>query len=396
MPVIPLGDTEDRRAELLPENLLPLFNDDFVLSWDHYGVFVSSLVSACSQTLGFNQAAGDRAVSALELVGKCNLAADRTSIVEWLLRALVAAGTASILDIDGTAKFRFDGCEPATDHNALREQALRHTQGAEPAYELAETAADALPAFLRGETSGEQVLLAADKLALWGRYFSNANPLYAINNLVGAEACITWAPKGKLRILELGGGMGSAADAFLQSLERANRIADITSYRFSELVLPFLRRGQRLLQARWADQVPLTFARLDMNENLENQGIESGSVDLVWAVNTLHVADNLGATLEAIHGALAPGGVLVAGECIRPFERQPLPPELIFNLLETFREPTLDARWRPRGGFLTPEQWCAACTDSGFDTVTLFPDISKIRHVYPDFVVAAVVARKAP
>jgi SAM-dependent methyltransferase len=271
---------------------------------------------------------------------------------------------------------------------------MHHDPGVAPAYELADAALEALPHVLRGETSGEQALLAADKLALWGRYFSNDNPLYAINNVVGAEACCSSASSGALRILELGGGMGSAADALLKALECTGRLGDISDYRFSELVMPFLRRGQRMLKERWGDTVPLSFSLLDMNKQLAEQGVTAESVDLVWAVNTLHVATDLEATLNDIHSSLAPGGVLVAGECIRPFDGQPLPPEFIFNLLDSFRNPKLDPRWRPQGGFLTPEQWSTVCCRAGFDEVALVPDIRVIRDVYPDFVVAAVVARK--
>ena len=189
--------------------------------------------------------------------------------------------------------------------------------------------------------------------------------------------------------------MGSAADALLDAFERKGRLGDISSYHFTELVVPFLRRGQRRLAGAWKNKAPLSFATVDMNRDLQAQGIGEGSADIVFAVNTLHVAEDLPATLGAVHRTLAPGGLLVAGECIRPFEHQPVAPELVFNLLESFRHSDPENDWRPRGGFLTPEQWHHACTTSGFGPPQFVPNIIKIRHVYPDFVVAAVVARKA-
>ena len=82
-------------------------------------------------------------------------------------------------------------------------------------------------------------------------------------------------------------------------------------------------------------------------------------------------------------------------ECVRPFPNQPVYVEFVFNLLQAFRSPVLVPEWRPNGGFLTPEQWTKALEANGFRDVRIVPDISAIRNVYPSFVVAAVVARKA-
>ena len=92
--------------------------------------------------------------------------------------------------------------------------------------------------------------------------------------------------------------------------------------------------------------------------------------------------------------ALVPGGVVVLGECVRPFDGQPVPPELIFNLLDSFRAPDLSPRWRPNGGFLTADQWAAGFRSAGLEPVGTLPDIVRVREHYPSFVVAAVGARR--
>ena len=132
-----------------------------------------------------------------------------------------------------------------------------------------------------------------------------------------------------------------------------------------------------------------------MNKPFEEAGVVPGAYALVHGVNTLHVATDLAFTLGEVRSALAPGGAVVISECVRPFPGQPVYVEFVFNLLEAFREPVLDAGWRPNGGFLTPEQWTAALEASGFCDVRIVPDIAVIRDVYPSFVVAAVVAVKA-
>jgi SAM-dependent methyltransferase len=141
-------------------------------------------------------------------------------------------------------------------------------------------------------------------------------------------------------------------------------------------------------------EVPLAFALLDMNKPFAAAGVAPGAFALVHGVNTLHVATDLAFTLGEIREALAPGGAVVISECVRPHPNQPVYVEFVFNLLQAFREPVLVPGWRPNGGFLTPEQWTAALEANGFRDVRIVPDIIAIRDVYPNFVVAAVVARK--
>jgi len=123
--------------------------------------------------------------------------------------------------------------------------------------------------------------------------------------------------------------------------------------------------------------------------------ITPGSYSLVYGVNVLHVARDLAATLGQLRNALSEGGMLVMGECVRPFPDTPLHLELVFNLLSSFRDAVLVPGWRPNGGFLTPEQWTAALEANGFEDIRIFPDIAAIRDAYPSFVVAAIVARRA-
>src|SRR6202795_2020636 len=94
-----------------------------------------------------------------------------------------------------------------------------------------------------------------------------------------------------------------------------------------------------------------------MNHPFGEEGVAPGSVSVVYAVNTLHVAHDLAFTLGEVRGAIRPGGWLIACECIRPWPDDTIYPEFVFNLLETFRAPRLHPEYRPNGGFLTSEQW---------------------------------------
>ncbi|MFZ1862320.1 MAG: hypothetical protein WAV81_16900, partial [Candidatus Competibacter sp.] len=98
--------------------------------------------------------------------------------------------------------------------------------------------------------------------------------------------------------------------------------------------------------------------------------------------------------LAEIRAALAPGGWVIASECVRPFPGRTVYVEFVFALLDSFRAPVLQPPWRPNGGFLTPEQWLAAFRAAGFAEPFVWPDIPRIRERYPALVAAAVGAAK--
>lgn len=370
----------DERAAVLPHEILPVFDDVFVHSCDLFDEFVGREAERIARETGLVAAAGAPGVrdlcDALARAGFEPHAAETPA--RWILD-VVALRRAAGLPAD------LDPAEIAVKQEALDPRAL-------PSYRIVALAADSYPDVLRGTITGERALFAADHVEAWHAYFSNDNPLYAVSNAVAAFAAAGTLHGTAARVLELGGGLGSGAEALLDRLEATGAPAP-SSFLFTEASLPFLRRAQRKLSARSPD-APLRFARLDMDRPFAEAGVAEGSFDLVVAVNVLHVARDLSFTLGEIRQALAPGGALVAGECVRTFPGRPVHVELVFNLLDSFRAPVIDREYRPNGGFLTPEQWTTALERNGFTDAHLFPDIPTIRDAYPQFVSGAVLGRR--
>lgn len=245
--------------------------------------------------------------------------------------------------------------------------------------------------FLSGERTGEEILFRPDRLPLWFRYFSNRNLLYSVNNHLGAVALSRLLPESGGRVLEIGGGAGSAAEAALAKLGPR-----VSRYLFTEVVPTFFRRGERAARAAAAPCVTVDATKLDMTRPWGPQGAAPGSFDAVYSVNCFHVAPDLAAVLAEAREALAPGGWLVVSECVRPLGNdQPIYVELVFDLLESFTRVTLDPVARPTHGFLTPAAWRASLSSAGFSDVTFLPDAEEIAKGYPSFFVSAVAARKA-
>jgi SAM-dependent methyltransferase len=386
------ADTAAVLRRLLPPALRPLFDVSFIRSHLLYDEFVDRLVLGVARQSGLEAAICEPA-SVEQVSARARLEAGRALVpLDWILRRLAVRGL--VEEVEGGGRFRTRGPWPALDPAPIRAEQLEHDSSWLPAYSVAETVAREYPAFLRGEVTGEELLFSPRRLQLWIDYFSNQNGLYAVNNRVGAAAVEEWLPRTGGAVLELGGGLGSGAEAALERLEAAGRLGAIRAYHFTELVPAFLRRGQRALEARYSAPSRVTFGALDMNRPFAEQGVTPGGFSVVYAVNTLHVANDLAFTLGQVLDALEPGGCLIVAECVRPRPRQPVYAEFVFNLMETFRSPRLHPVYRPSGGFLTPEQWQGAFEAAGFVEVRFLPDILRIREEVPDFLVAAIGATR--
>jgi SAM-dependent methyltransferase len=344
-----------------------------------------------AHALGLPAALGgdDRGATAASLAGDLGFVAGSEVPLAWLLAELAEAG-----ELQGVAtgrsgpRVRLAGELRPARREVVREAVLEHDPANAPFLDLLDLAGRAWPRVLAGEVRGEAALLAADQLGLWMRYFSNDNPVYAVNNRVAALAAANRLADGAA-VLEVGAGAGSGSAALFEELERRGRLDRVAGFRLTEPAALLRRRAARELARRWPG-VAVEAAELDIDRPWAEQGIEPGSLDLVFGVNVLHVADDLAWTLGEARAALRPGGWLVAGECLRPRPGRPVAAEMIFLLIEGFREVRTDPELRPGPGFLTPELWTAQLERAGFATVELVPDVRVLREFHARFATGAV------
>lgn len=381
--------------QALPPSLHPLFGVSFLRSWDLYDEFVYRLTLGVFESAGLEAATREPGNTA-DVAARAGLEPGQALIpLDWILRQLATRHVLERGDAAEETRWRRSpGPLLALAPDPIREEQAGLDPSWLPAYTLAETVARDYVRFLRGEVTGEEILFSPARFRLWIDYFSNANGLYAVNNRVGALAVAEWLPHPEATILELGGGLASAACALLEELDTAGRLGALGAYHFTELVPAFLRRGQQALQARFPHLPGLTFAPLDMNRPFEPQGVAPGSRSVVYAVNTLHVARDLDFTLGEIRAALAPGGCLIVSECVRMLPGQPLNAEFIFNLMATFRSRRPDSPGQPPAGFLLPEQWKAILEAAGFTAVRFLPDVLTFSERFPRFHAGAIGATR--
>jgi SAM-dependent methyltransferase len=308
--------------------------------------------------------------------------------LRWLFETLTLYGHATPT-ADG---WQLESLSLPTPSAAIESEALASCPHAAPAYEVLRIAAAALPAVLAGTSRGEDALFGARTLSLWFSYFSNENPHYAPANAICATAVARAVP-GAARLLEVGGGGGSAGLAIAQEL--AARGKPPAFYLFTELQPAFLRRGARLLQPILGEHGTFVAKTYDINQDPGGLGIEEESLDAVVAVNTLHLASDLVLTLHRLSRLLRPGGALVLGEVMRPEHTGTVHLELPFALLDSYARVQLDENLRPRPGFLTVRQWQRALEGAGLHEITVLPAaIQRCAELYPGFYAGAVMGRR--
>ncbi len=370
-----------------------LFTPEFVLCCEEFDRFTTDMVLSVVARLDLETALG-RGAAVGELVSQKGWSPRAEVPLTWFLRKLAAE---RMLDVEGAgagAVYRARGPLPPGDPDRWEARARAIDPRSLPPFAVVRAMVEHVGEFLRGEKTGEEILFAPARLPLWFDYFSNDNLLYQINNRLGAEAVARALPATRpATVVEIGGGSGSAAAAVAERLARDAAASRIGRYVFTEIVPTFLRRAERSLRSRFPD-LPFEFLRLDMDRDFAEQGVAPGIADVVYAVNTVHIAKDLGTVLARIREVLKPGGAAIFSECVRPFLGQPIYVEFVFNFLENFTGVATDAATRPNHGFLTPANWRDALRAAGFEAPEILPDVEELARHYDAFFVAAVTARK--
>ncbi|HVS01509.1 MAG TPA: class I SAM-dependent methyltransferase [Thermoanaerobaculia bacterium] len=391
MAAVTVPPLDPRLYGLLGEFPEALFGESFYRSWELVDRYAWEWGAQLVRDLGL-EATLRRGATVDGILGAAGFVPQFRLPLEWLLRRLREGG---VLAGSGMpARFGLRGDLPAARLAEVRRACLAVDPANAPALDLLDAAAAAYPAVAAGRVSGQEALFGLGQTRLWLDYFDNANPTYAINNRLAAIAAANRLPAGeRWRILEVGGGAGSGSAALLEELAGRGALDRLAALHVTEPSPFFRRRAERTLRQAFS-AAPLTFAGGDIDRPLAGQGVEPAAWHLVYGVNVLHVARDLVSSLGELRDALRPGGWLVAAEAIRPWAGKPISTELVFQLLEGFREVALDPELRPNPGFLTAEQWEALARAAGFATVEVVPDQRPIREIYPRFFTGVVCARR--
>jgi len=169
-------------------------------------------------------------------------------------------------------------------------------------------------------------------------------------------------PKVNLRILELGAGTGTGTAELLPILPSEN-----TNYTFTDVGGFFLNAAKK----KFSDYPFIEYQLLDLERSLQEQGYSSHSFDVIVAFQVLHVARNIGETLDRIHSLLAPGGLLLFWETTQPRLEFEFIDALLMNPIED-----AESKRNMCNPFLSKEKWQQELKSHGFVQVTAFSEFA--------------------
>ena len=214
--------------------------------------------------------------------------------------------------------------------------------------------AGALPAVLRGEEDPLS-LLFGDAEPQAGDLYRRAPVWRAANRMLGEvfRTLVEELPGGRrLRVLEVGAGIGSATEYILPELPAGG-----FDYTYTDISAGFFAEAE----SRFSDAGgPIDYRVLDIEKDPIDQGFEPHAFDMIIAANVLHATRYLDETLGHCRALLAPSGLLVALENQRGRGWM----DLIFG--------QLDGWWRFADQYRTghalagPDVWRRALADTGF------------------------------
>jgi SAM-dependent methyltransferase len=313
-------------------------------------------------------------VSVEKILRDLNFIAKAKIPIFWMLSYLKELGFLEVKQANNVSYFKISKDFPDINPDKVTDRMLKIDKDVLTSNLLLERAAKGYPDFFQGKRTANDILFTNDKMKLWTEYFNN-NSGYVVYNSFATWGLLKWLPdKENIKILEIGGGTGSASVFFLKEMYKRGLINKIEEYIFSDISPILLRIGNRAIMEELPDNQMIQLKTLDFNKSFFSQGIKPNSLDIVYGVNAIHAADDLVSSLENIYYALKPGGSIILSECVRPQKKGLLFQELIFNLLDNYRDMRL-SEFRPMPGFIDVTSWKRIFKNTKFKNIELLTNI---------------------
>jgi SAM-dependent methyltransferase len=245
----------------------------------------------------------------------------------------------------------------------LQRQARAACPAAIPTFELIARCHAHAGAFLTGRVPGLPAIFPQGDLTLWERVHTVDRVMSIYADLI-VPALAALAPR-QARLLELGAGVGAVLGRCLAAFDQL----DVADYWFTDIGPTFIQRAQQA----YSREPRLRFTLLDVDGPLRRQGLAPDSFDVVIAVNVLHVAKRLAASLREVGTVLKPGGYLVLAEGSPPRRGERWRLDVVYAFLRGWWDVVTEPRLRPRPGFLLPSEWERVLLACGYEAVLLLP-----------------------
>ena len=166
-----------------------------------------------------------------------------------------------------------------------------------------------LPAILRGIIQPLEIMLQNDMLT---NIYAEGHALRSGLAMFKEWFDLEGYKHPDMKVLEIGAGTGSVTLPILQVLGGSGgRTPRFGSYCFTDISTGWFEKAQELFKP-WQGRIE--FKKLNIEEDVLEQGFEAQSFDIIAASNVLHATQRMDVTLANCFKLLKPGGKLVVGE----------------------------------------------------------------------------------
>jgi amino acid adenylation domain-containing protein len=275
----------------------------------------------------------------------------------------------AILEEEGILRKRATGADrvwvvaadpPAVDLDAEFARLLAAYPAAENELRILDRCGRQLANVILGTVEPLPLLFPADDPLTASQLYVDSPGAQLVNHLLRRtlEALIAEVPAdAPLRVLEVGAGTGGTTAQLLPLFPPGR-----TAYRFTDVSPRFVAEAKGALAA-WSF---VEYSLLDIERDPVEQGFAAGGYDVVIAANVLHATRDLVDSVRHVRRLLAPGGVLVALEGIRPLRFV----DVIFGLTSGWWR-FEDTHLRQEHPLVPAAAWRALAAETGFDAAVL-------------------------
>jgi SAM-dependent methyltransferase len=300
---------------------------------------------------------------AYRLARECNLAScvpEAFYLREFVADILAEEGCAE----EGRAEERRAPHNLPSDESALLyEAAFAAHPEADPIFRLMQRCHAGAPDFISGKRSGVSIVFPRGDMSLWERVHREDAVMSVYSTILPAALRALLKPGA--RVLEVGAGTGAVLRKCLPVLKER----EAREYWFTDLGHLFVQRAEQ----DFSGEEMARYVVINLDQGLAPQGLEPGSFDVIAGVNVLHAVRDLGFSLRELRALLRDNGALILGEGSPPRRGRRWRLDFVFAFLRGWWDVTLDPEFRPRPGFLFPDEWTRLLTHCGYSSAQAFP-----------------------
>lgn len=232
---------------------------------------------------------------------------------------------------------------------------------------LLESSMKNLPYVLTGKMKGAEVVFPDSSMELVEGIYKNElgdyfNDVLTDNIIAFIEERIQQNPNAKIRLLEVGAGIGGTSSVIFQRIKPYHQY--IEEYCYTDISKAFLLYAEK----EYKEENPfLTYEIFDVGVKAPQNQI-SKSYDVVLATNVLHATNDITNTIINVKSVLKKNGIILINE----ISTKSLFFHMGFALLDgwwLYNDPELRIEGCPG---LAPETWKKILINEGFETIT-FP-----------------------